>query len=153
MPKYPPLNSSTLPEWKTRIGRISASSERRFGTLTAAGMLRHLRRTLEPVTGEYTVEGDMTNFFTRTVLFRTMFLAMPWPKGKVKAPDWLTPPAEGDVDSERQKLFATMEKFVAMLKADPTATSKNPLLGPVPLEYLSRLQGKHLDHHCQQFGV
>jgi len=135
------------------LGRINASSDRRFGALTPADMLRHLRRTLEPVTGDYTPEADMSNFFTRTALFHTVFLVLPWPKGKVKVPDWLTPPAEGDVESEREKLFVTMDKFVGMLEASPAGTCKNPLLGPVSLKYLGRLQGKHIDHHCLQFGV
>jgi hypothetical protein len=148
-----PLTAATLPQWKARLSRVTDASQPQFGAMSAAAMLRHLRRTLEPATGEFQPPEDMSNFLTRTALFRELFLRMPWPKGKVKAPGWLTPPADGDVETERALLFATLDRFAAMHARDPQAKTQNPLLGPVSLEYVSRLQGRHLEHHCGQFGV
>lgn len=153
MPKPLPLNHSTMATWKGRLASLRPDAKPRFGALPPAGMVRHLRRTLEPVTGDFDPGVDLSNFFTRSSFFRWLFLAMPWPKGKVKAPDWLTPAAEGSLEEERELLFRTMERFAAMLQADPSAQTKNPLLGPVSLEYVSRLQGKHFEHHCEQFGL
>lgn len=148
----PPLTKDRLSYWKERLGKIQPDTPRRFGKLEPAEMLRHLRRTLEPVLGEYTPE-DCSNMLTRNSLFHSLFIHMPWPKGKVKAPDWLTPAAEGDLQAERAALFEAMEKFCTLVEKDPSEKISNPLLGMVALDYTAKLQGKHLDHHCQQFGV
>jgi hypothetical protein len=153
MAKPHPLNRATLPQWQERLVRVRAGSVRRFGKLSPAAMLRHLRCTIELVTGDFDPGVDLSNVLTRTALFRNVFLAIPWPKGRVKAPDWITPAAEGDVDEERVMLFAAMEKFVAMVERDPAALTRHVVLGPVSMEYNSRLQGKHINHHCIQFGV
>jgi hypothetical protein len=152
MPPAPALTRENLAYWKDRLGRVRPDSPRRFGKLDPPGMMRHLRRTLEPVVGDYTPE-NMDNFVTRRAVFHWLFLVMPWPKGRVVAPDWLTPPAEADLDQERASLFAVMERFADLHAQDPRRKVRNPLLGDVSLDYTSRLQGKHLNHHAVQFGV
>jgi len=117
-----------------------------------AAMFRHLRRTIEPMLGEYDPP-QAGNFLTRTSLFQTVFLHIPWPKGKVKVPDWVTPPPDGDLEHERRAFFAIAERFVQQVQADPKAKYPNPLMGPITREYASKLQGKHLNHHAEQFGV
>ncbi|MBI1292597.1 hypothetical protein GC173_15370 [bacterium] len=152
MPKPRPLTRENLTFWKERLGRITEASERRFGSMTPPAMFRHLRRTLETVLGDFPPP-EFGIFLTRNAAFRALFLAMPWPKGKVKAPDWMTPAADGDLEHERAQLFAAFERFVALHEKNPMATVRNPLLGDVTFDYNSRLQGKHLEHHCEQFGV
>lgn len=148
----PPLTCENLQYWKQRFSKITADTPRQFGKLDPPAMFRHLRRTIEPIVGDYEAE-DISNFFTRLSLFHEIFLLLPWPKGKVVAPEWITPPAEGDLEHERDALFEIMDRFVAMHDENPKALTKNALLGNVTLSYTSRLQGKHLNHHAEQFGV
>jgi oxepin-CoA hydrolase / 3-oxo-5,6-dehydrosuberyl-CoA semialdehyde dehydrogenase len=148
-----PLTRENITHWKNRLSRIEGNTPRQFGKLSPADMMAHLRRTIQAQTGEFAAPASMSNLLTRTRLFQEFFLFIPWPKGKVKAPDWITPPAEGTLEAERTRLFATMDRFVELVAENPRASFPNALLGNVSREFSTRLHGKHLNHHCEQFGV
>jgi len=150
--KYQPLDASTLPKFKERLGNIAPDTKPSFGKLDPAGLMAHLAVFVEMGNGKHQ-EKFIGNFLTKTRFFRWLALdVIPWPKG-TKVPDSLLPPARGDLEAERQKLFAELDEFVANLRANPDRQVVNPIFGEVGLDVWARLHGRHFEHHLQQFGV
>ncbi len=147
-----PLNRESLSAYRQGIDALSLESEPLWGSLDAHRLLPHLRILLEIALGEREEE-DVSNFLLRSRLTFWMMMWMPWPKGKVKAPDYLTPEPEEDFEEERRKLLAVMERFADEVESNPRQRTKSPILGWLALADWSRLQGKHLTHHLEQFGI
>jgi oxepin-CoA hydrolase/3-oxo-5,6-dehydrosuberyl-CoA semialdehyde dehydrogenase len=148
-----PLTSPNLNIFERRIGAIQPESRRRWGKLEPAAVLRHLRAAVELSLGEVAFR-DQSTFFSRTVGRRIVFRSwMPWPKGKIKAPDELTPAAEGDCDQERAKLLEAIRRFVAAAEREPERTGLHTMFGPMTLKEWQRAHGKHFEHHFEQYGV
>lgn len=147
------LNKDTIDLFGDRINKIEADSRRRWGTLSPAGLMRHLTYTFDLSLGKET-EKDISNIFTRTVLRYLFFhLFTKWPGGKIKAPDTFTPEPADDFEAERRRAIESMQAFAEALAAEPDRKTLSPLLGPIPLSYWSRVHGLHLNHHFRQFDV
>lgn len=147
------LNRESLPLFRERLTSIPDDAQPKFGSLTPAGMFAHLRVFFEISLEERTEDKDISTAITRSPLFFLLVVdLMPWPKGKLKAPDELTPPPQ-NTESDRQALFDAMDRFVAALESDPNKKATSPLAGPLTLKKWSRLHGKHITHHLVQFGV
>ncbi len=146
------LTAETFPIFSNRIRAIRPDSVRQWGRLRPDEMLAHLNRAVEMSLGEVEVK-DESNFLTRTVLRWLIFHVLPWPKGKVKAPAVFLPKPEGTLEEERERLLASMVRFIENLEQSPERRTVNPFLGPTPLIYWTRIHGKHTDHHLRQFGV
>ncbi len=149
----PELTSANLPYFVERLGRIESEQQRRWGKLTPAGLMRHLRYSVES-----TLEGgpkpkDRSVPLVRTLLKWLFFERFTtWPK-RVKAPAELTPPPEGDLNEERQKLIAALDRFLAEAAASPDRLEVNPLVGAQPLRYFAKIHGVHFHHHFRQYNV
>lgn len=146
------LTREQLPEFKARFERIGEQSQRQWGELTPAGMLRHLRRITEISLAEIEVQ-DQSNWFKRTIFCWLVFHVLPWPKGKIKVPPVFLPEAQGDVTLERKALLETLERFVAASEKEPARKTTHPLFGPRTMENWRLIHGKHFDHHLRQFGA
>lgn len=145
------LDRGSLPHFVGCFEKIQPDDKPRFGSLTPAGLFTHLRILVEISLGERELDVDISNFITRSGLFFFLMIeVLPWPKGKIKAPDALTPPA-GDFGEEKRLFFESMERFVAALEKDPNRYTRSPLLGMTPLRKWARVHGKHLCHHLDQF--
>lgn len=148
----PLLTPANVPQIVARIEKLKPGAQRRWGTLDAPGMLRHLRRACELSLGNDPIE-DQSNLFTRTVMRFLALYVIPWPKGKIKAPDHFTPPAEGDVASEFAKLKTELQRFAETAAREPGRIRSHPFFGKLTLATWSRVHGLHIDHHCKQFGI
>ena len=84
-----PLTAETSARFRERLGGIGPDTPRQWGSLSPAGLMAHLTVFFEFSLGES--EGqDISNALTRTRLMRWFIIhAMPWPRGKIKAPPWL----------------------------------------------------------------
>ena len=147
------LTPQTLDAFITRLEAIPADAQPRWGSMSHAKMLKHLRTVndmslgrIEPI--------DQSNFFSRTVMrFLVFHVFTTWPKGKVKVPDRLTPEPDGNVEEERRRLVEAWREFVEIAEREPNRRGIHPLVGPQPLVYWRRMHGMHIDHHLRQFGV
>ena len=148
------LNPSGADSVRGRVERISPASVRLWGTMDAPRMLAHLTRSIEVSLGEYPAR-DESNFFTRTVMRWVAFhLMRRWPRGRLKSPDYFTPPATaGGLDAERSRFLAALDRFMAAAESEPGRRGFSPLFGSHPLGYWRRIHGMHIDHHLCQFGV
>ena len=147
------LNRSTLDDFAERVKSLDSESQRLWGEMDVVRMLRHLVFTVDMSLGNVEVE-SFTPKFARPLIYLLAFNWFTnWPKGKLKAPDWVCPDPEGDFLSERDLLLSRLGEFVDILETDPQRTGVNPGLGSIPMTRWSRVHGIHTDHHLRQFGV
>ncbi len=147
------LNRSTLPAFRDRVRAVTAGSERKWGQMDATRMMRHLGFTLEMSLGIARVP-DMSKPILRDVFYVVFFQWLTtWPKGRIKGPDFVTPPPKADFSVEQLETLRLMDRFVEEFEREPMRLSVNPGLGPIPLSKWSRVHGVHMDHHMRQFGV
>ena len=115
--------------------------------------IRHLIFTFEMSLGIQQIK-DTSKPIARDLIYLLFFRWFTnWPKGKIKGPDFVTPPPKGNFESEQAKLLRIMSQFVDELERNPAKTGVNPGLGTITLAKWSRVHGVHNDHHLRQFGV
>ncbi len=147
------LNRENQTHFLTRLQTLRPESQRRWGSLTVTGMIRHLRRTFEISLNEVTVP-DKGNLLTKTVgKWASLYLPIPIPRGRIKLPDVFTPEPEGDFESEREALLEKLDAFIETLEKEPGRKGLSILFGWMTLSEWSRLHGAHWNHHLKQFGV
>ncbi len=145
------LTRQSLAHYAERLERITADQRPRWGRLTPTELMPHLQRVFEISLGAYEAP-DISNPLSRSAL-KWVALYLPWPKGRVKAPDYFTPAPQADLEAERRRCLEAMERFVDLAERDPDRRTASPVFGPMPLRTWQRLHARHLEHHCGQFGV
>lgn len=146
------LDRANLSGFLERLCAIRADTQPRWGRLTPAALMAHLRYSVEVSLGERDAR-DESNWFTRTVgrvVFFHWFTR--WPRGVLKAKPGWTPLPRDDFETERHALVAAVERFVAAAEREPDRVTISPLLGPLTLAYWRRIHGVHFAHHLRQFG-
>lgn len=147
------LEIASWPVLRARLESLCADTPRQWGTLNPAGMLRHLRFLFDLSLGREPVR-DVSLPGVRRLIYWCFFRKFTtWPGGKIKAPSYFTPEAEGDFEHERTKLVASIEAFLDLAGREPARTAVSPMLGPVKLVDWRYIHGAHCDHHLRQFGV
>lgn len=148
------LTRGNLSWFREALSRIQTEQQRRWGGLSPAGVMAHLRYGVECSLENGPKVPDLSTPVLR-VVFRWVFFDWftDWPKGKIKAPKELTPDPQFDLETERQKLFDAMEQFLDELERSPDRKAVNAILGPLPLRYFSHVHGVHFRHHMRQYGV
>lgn len=146
------LERATLAHYEARLDALRPDSARRWGSLTPIGLLAHLTRTFELTLEELPCKDESIPVLR--VLFRFLaYHVLPWPKGKIKVPDYFMGDAAGDFEAERTKVKAALERFCVALEQNPSRKTLHPMFGKLTLRYWRRVHGMHLDHHFNQFGV
>lgn len=135
-----------------RINQLKPDSERRFGTMDANQMMRHMRNALETSMGEVEMPGKGIPVVGKLVYFTITHLMTTWPGGKIKAPDYWSPPADREFEEERKALLAAVDRFTEHY-ASGKPTAPHPMLGKLKPAQWARLNGLHFQHHFRQFGV
>ncbi len=148
------LNSENLGAFVARIDALRPESKRLWGSLEVPAMVAHLNWVIDVSLGEVQVE-DKNSFFARQIGARVVFTdGLKWPKVKIKAPPHFTPTTKNTLDEERARLIPRAKTF----RRKPRNANRNrktihPLFGPLTLKHWQRAHGKHMNHHCEQFGV
>ena len=147
------LTRETLPDFTRRVEALRVDSQRKFGKMSIEQMLKHLRNAHEVAIGDKQMV-DESNPLVRGVLFFAIARVITtWPGGRIKAPDYWTPPADFDFEGERKGLLSAMKRFVDALEKTPNTVQVHPMLGPLTMKKWSQLNGVHINHHMRQFGV
>jgi hypothetical protein len=136
-----------------RIARVRPDTPRRWGRMSAHGMVCHLTDSFEGCLGERPV-ADRSTLMGRTV---TRWLALstpvPWPRGVPTTPEVDqerdgTPP--GDFEADLARLIEITEDFARRI--DP-ASLRHPIFGRMTAGEWGRWAYRHVDHHARQFGL
>lgn len=154
-PIMPPvaLTTATLSDFTNRVDALRPDSHRKFGKMSVEQMLKHLRNATEVALGEVVMPDESKPIIRDIgyILIARVFTT--WPGGKIKAPDYWSPPPDHDFAGERAGLLGAMQRFVAAVDATPDTVAVHPILGPLSLRKWSQLMGVHVHHHMRQFGV
>ena len=133
-----------------RLAALDPTARPRFGVMTPADMICHLKDSIEVATGVTPCKRKHTAL-ANPVLRRLAIYYMPWPKGKVKtAPEMLiTRPAEWAADLQRLRdlLSATAARGAS------ASWASHPAFGDISGRDYGVLFYRHFDHHLGQFGA
>lgn len=138
-------------EIKRRIMALTPLSERRWGRMTPDQMLWHCSQPIDAALGNIPFGDPPSRIPLPKSWIAFMILKGPWPKGRTPTmPSWEAR-ATYDFEEQRRRLLGLIDSFTAR---DITGSAApHPVLGVTSLDYQSRLQARHLDHHLTQFGV
>jgi hypothetical protein len=135
-----------------RLGRLTSSSSRKWGTMTPHEMLCHLSDSFAVVLEERpAVPAD--TWTSRNVLrFVALHAPLQWPQGirtrpEVNPKEAGSPP--GEFDRDRQKVLEYLRRF-----AGPDARyGRHPIFGPLTRDECLVWGYRHVDHHLRQFNL
>lgn len=144
------LNETDRSEIDRRFRSLSASSTRRWGSLSVAGMLQHLRLSAQMAVGDLSIPSSNKRAFQVFPLKHLILYVVPFPKGAPTAPD-LKPVAEPSFEDERAQLLELLERIGA--GPGDGAGPAHPLFGPLSRREWGVVTYKHADHHLKQFGA
>lgn len=144
------LNETDRSEIDRRFRSLSVSSTRRWGSLSVAGMLQHLRLSAQMAVGDLSIPSSNKRAFQVFPLKHLILYVVPFPKGAPTAPD-LKPVAEASFEDERAQLLELLERIGAGPRDG--AGPAHPLFGPLSRREWGVVTYKHADHHLKQFGA
>lgn len=148
-----PLDREHFARLRRRLEQVTDTTAPRWGALSAARMLLHLRLTVEASLCQMAVP-DRSTWLTRTLFRWLAYHVLPdWPKARIRVPAVYTPVAECGADGERERLLERIDQFLAAADAEPERLAVHELFGPLTLHYWRRVHGIHMDYHLRQFGV
>jgi Protein of unknown function (DUF1569) len=134
---------------KTRLKAIRPDTPGKWGEMSVDQALWHVNAVLENAVGRFPIapiKVPLPHWLLKIVVFN-----LPWRRGKTPtAPEFI---AKGhhDFEKERNRMLALLDEFAA--RPIKGAWGDSAFLGTMTGTEWSRLQGKHVDHHLQQFGV
>lgn len=137
-----------------RLARVRPDSPRRWGRMTAHGMICHLSDSYLLPLGERTAS-PATGLFQRTIMkWVALNSPLPWPKGISTRPEMEqgvggTPPA--NFERDLAGLVSQIRRFAAPRAAFPN--SFHPIFGTMSRQHWLRWGYLHADHHLRQFNA
>ncbi len=123
--------------------------------MTPQQMVCHLNDSFKSVMGERTVEGDKSNFLTRTVVrWIALYAPFNWPHGIPTMPEndqekGGTPPE--DFKRDVDELRSLIERITRSPK--DFAWARHALFAEMSERDWMRWGYLHCDHHLRQFGL
>lgn len=145
------FDSDYVREVVARVNRIAPDAKPRWGTMTAAVMIRHLIGSVKYSMGrlpyQQTHRRRVAEWVVRPLLLHG-WLAMP-KNIHVERQGLKTFTAPGDVET----LHALLEEYLGLVQADDLAPPPHPVLGILSVDEWARLHYVHFEHHLKQFGV
>jgi hypothetical protein len=144
------LKESDRAEIVGRLQSLSASSNRRWGSLDVVGMLQHLRLSARMTLGELPVPSSNKRVFQVFPLKHLILYVLPFPKGAPTAPE-LKPVNASSFADERTALLELLER----IGTGPSegVGPAHPLFGSMTWREWGVVTYKHADHHLKQFGA
>lgn len=139
-------------EVKERMARLSPTSGRLWGTMTAAQALAHCSASMEMALGDRTPDrmrlGRIAGWVVKPLLLRN---DEPMRRGSSTMKELIVQD-ERELEGERERLSKLVDRFAA---GGPRGCTTHPhsFLGRLSPDEWAILTYKHLDHHLRQFGV
>lgn len=144
------LNDSDRAAIANRVRSLSEASTARWGSMTVAGMLQHLRRAASMAVGELQIPSANKRAFQMFPLKHLILYVLPFPKGAPTAAE-LKPAVEVSLEDERAALLELLERIGTGPREGDGP--EHPLFGPMTWREWGVATYKHSDHHLKQFGA
>lgn len=133
-----------------RLERATPSTQRHWGKMTVAQMLKHAQQPLRVAVGELPLKRGLMGLLFGKLAKKKLLDPKPWGHGMPTAPQFVVK-GEPDFSTEKQKLTELVQRFSSGPSA--IAEKNHPFFGPMTVDEWDRLQWRHLDHHLRQFGL
>ncbi|HLG57208.1 MAG TPA: hypothetical protein VI485_17845 [Vicinamibacterales bacterium] len=134
---------------KARLRSLRPDAPRRWGKMSVDQMLWHVNTGLENALGRYAVA--KISFPLPSFVMKFIVISLPWRKGKTPTAPEFVASSTHDFEHERARLFQLIDECAA--KPLDAKWNDSAYLGRMTGREWSRLLGKHLDYHLQQFGA
>ena len=147
-------NAADCSSLLARLERLTPDASRRWGTLTAPEMLRHLIDSFQAVTGAR-VASARESWTSRVILkFLALYVPLPWPKGFPTRPE-LDPRRGGSRPGDFTRDRAELAEWIRRVGATPQSVTwvRHPGFGQLSEWEWARWGYLHVDHHLRQFGL
>ena len=144
------LNDADRAEINRRLQSLSASSTRKWGSMTVENMLQHLRLSASMALGDLPVPSVNKRVFQMFPLKHLILYVFPFPKGAPTAPA-LKPSVATAFEEERAAVLELIERIAA--GQSECESRAHPLFGPLTHKEWCAVTYKHTDHHLKQFGA
>lgn len=147
-------NHSDRQEIVRRLSQIAATSQRRWGRMSAHQMICHLADSFRGVMGEKSLSRAPGPAPRRLMKWFALYLPLPWPHGIKTRPE-MDPQLQG---SQPGEFAADMEGLLRLLDRF-TRQPRDFVRKPHPIfDDLSEWEWErwgylHMDHHLRQFGA
>ena len=133
-----------------RVAAVAGDSAPRWGSMDAAAMLNHLRRSARMALGDLPVACKAKRAFQVFPLKHLILHVVPFPKGAPTAPELLSADRAA-VDEMRAELLSLIERIAAGPREGDGPV--HPLMGRLSYREWGVATYKHVDHHLRQFGA
>ena len=146
------FEAATIAEVKARVSRLSATSERQWGTMDTAQAMAHLCGSMEWAVGD-TVAPRMFLGRLMGAVVKPLVLKDDKPmKRNSPTVKTLVITDEHDLAKEQARLIVLLDRFGA---GGAAGCTRNPhsFFGRMTPDEWAILMYKHVDHHLRQFNV
>jgi hypothetical protein len=141
-----------LDEVKGRLANLRPDSERLWGSLAPAQAVEHCSRSVEMALGDQRPPRMMIGRLVGPLIKRiALGNESPFKRNSPTAPN-LVVADERDLDTERERLYALLDRF-SQGGTMVCTTYPHSFFGRLSPDEWAILMYKHLDHHLRQFGV
>jgi hypothetical protein len=145
------FDKDTHTELCERLGKLTPTTERQWGKMSASQMMEHAARAMEMAT----CDEPMQQAFLGKLIgwaFKGGFIGdKPMPKNAPTGPDFIIKD-EPDFEATRTRLREVMDKLHSLGEAG-TDGKVHRFFGRLSGKQWGETQYKHVDHHFRQFGV
>jgi hypothetical protein len=144
------LNENDRAEICNRLGSLSVTSKRLWGSMDVVSMLQHLHLTARMTLGELDVPSANKRIFQRFPLKHLILYVLPFPKSAPTARE-LKPVVAASLDEERAAVLELHERIAT--GPPEGGAPAHPFFGPLTWKEWGVATYKHTDHHLKQFGA
>ncbi len=134
-----------------RINQLQPTSQRQWGKMNVAQMLKHCNEALGTATGDVTTK---TPFFIKLlapVIKKTVMSEKPYKPGLPTAKEFIVTDVR-EFEKEKHNVLDRINKFI--LNGESSVDGlKHSAFGKLTAYEWGYSQWKHFDHHLKQFGV
>lgn len=135
-----------------RLKGLEETSQRKWGTMTPAQMLRHCRSQIDFILSP---TNDVKVYPTAFRYAPVRWLALnvvPWPQNSKTAPEMDVNKKLTDVQGFNEEKQLILEGLNTLYHTT-NVEAIHPLFGKMGKNQWGRVVWKHLDHHLRQFGL
>jgi Protein of unknown function (DUF1569) len=145
------FDQSTYQEINDRLNKLSASSERQWGKMTAAQMMAHCKEAFKVPLSSKPLSRSTMGILFGWMMKSKLFNTSPWGKNLPTAPNFRIKD-ERSFEEEKNDLVSIVSNFHKK-GASGIGDKVHPMFGKLTAEQWGLSMWKHLDHHLRQFGV
>lgn len=148
-------NREEVDELLARIDRLTPTSPRLWGQMSAHQMICHLNDAFKLYTGVITAAPPGFPYPSKLLKWGCLFVPIRWPKGFKTVPELDQERGGGTRPSDFAQDVAELRDRVNAFAHTPEdfAWPAHPYLGAMSAAEWMRLGCLHTDHHLRQFGV